>query len=57
MVADGLTKALGPERHRKLARMMGMGVWQKSEDYNIMEIDGRKEKGHEEQQGLEIEKI
>src|SRR5579864_7908671 len=32
MVADGLTKALGPERLRKLARMMGMGVWQKSED-------------------------
>ena len=29
MVADGLTKALGPERLRKLARMMGMGVWQK----------------------------
>src|SRR5271169_1751073 len=27
MVADGLTKALGPDRHRKLARMMGMGVW------------------------------
>jgi hypothetical protein len=57
MVADGLTKALGPERHRKLARMMGMGVWQKSEDYSIMEIDGRKEKGHGERQGLEIEKI
>jgi hypothetical protein len=33
MVADGLTKALGPERHRKLAKRMGMGVWQKSEDY------------------------
>jgi len=27
MVADGLTKALGPERHRKLTRMMGMDVW------------------------------
>src|SRR5579859_6527020 len=27
MVADGLTKTLGPERHKKLARMMGMGVW------------------------------
>jgi len=24
---------LGPERHRKLAKMMGMGVWQKAEDY------------------------
>jgi hypothetical protein len=35
MVADSLTKALGPERHRKLTRMMGMGVWQKSEDYAI----------------------
>ena len=33
MVADGLTKALGPERHRKLARMMGMSTWRKSEDY------------------------
>ena len=32
MVADGLTKALGPERLRKLARMMGMGVWQKSDE-------------------------
>ena len=32
MVADDLTKALGPERHRKLARMMGMGVWQKSDE-------------------------
>ena len=39
MVADGLTKALGPERHRKLARMMGMGTWQKSEDYG-WEITG-----------------
>jgi len=32
MVADGLTKALGPERHRKLTRMMGMGVWRDEED-------------------------
>ena len=38
MVADGLTKALGPERHRKLARMMGMGAWQKSEDYAITKV-------------------
>ena len=29
MVVDGLTKALGPERHRRLARMMGMGTWKK----------------------------
>ena len=27
MVADGMTKTLGPERHRKLSRMMGMGIW------------------------------
>jgi hypothetical protein len=27
MAADGLTKALRPERHWKLARMMGMGIW------------------------------
>jgi len=37
MVADGLTKALGPERPKKLAKMMGMDVWQKSEDYAITE--------------------
>src|SRR5579859_4188009 len=35
MVADGLMKALGPERHRRLARLMGMGTWQKSEDYGL----------------------
>ena len=39
MVADGLTKALGPERHRKLAKLMGMGVWQKYEDYAITETE------------------
>jgi len=37
MVADGLTKALGPERHRKLAEMMGMGTWLK-EGSNIAEV-------------------
>jgi hypothetical protein len=31
MVADGLTKALGSERHRKLAKMMGMGTWPKED--------------------------
>jgi hypothetical protein len=35
MVADGLTKALGPERHKRLAKMMGMGTWQRSEDYGL----------------------
>ena len=35
MVADGLTKALGPQRHWKLARMMGM---QKFEDYTPMKM-------------------
>src|SRR5277367_2092106 len=35
MVADGLTKALGPERHRKLAKMMGMEVWK---DGRIAEV-------------------
>ena len=39
MVADGLTKALGPERHRRLARMMEMGMWQKSEDYIITKVE------------------
>jgi len=27
MVADGLTKALGPERHKRLTAKMGMDVW------------------------------
>src|SRR5213079_543257 len=27
MVADGLTKALGPERQKRLTAMMGMEVW------------------------------
>jgi hypothetical protein len=57
MVADGLTKALGPERHRKLAKLMGMGVWQKSENYAITEIDKKKEKGQEGRQGLEVAKV
>jgi len=35
MVADSLTKALGPERHRKLAKMMGMEVWK---DGRIAEV-------------------
>ena len=30
IVADGLTKVLGPERYKKLAKMMGMSMWQKS---------------------------
>jgi hypothetical protein len=45
MVADGLTKALGPERHRKLAKMMGMGVWQKSEDYAITRVGEEAKEG------------
>ena len=57
MLADGLTKALGPERHRKLAKLMGMGVWQKSENYAITEIDKKKEKGQEGRQGLEVAKV
>jgi hypothetical protein len=50
MVADGLTKALGPERHRKLTKMMGMGVWQKSEDYAITKVgeEGKEDEGNEE---------
>jgi len=43
MVADGLTKALGLERHRKLAKMMGMDVWQKSEDDAATKEDGMEE--------------
>src|SRR5579859_6307088 len=36
MVADGLTKALAPERHWKLIRMMGMEEWNGKE----VEMDG-----------------
>jgi hypothetical protein len=32
MVADGLTKALGPARHRKLVKLMGMGTWKRNEE-------------------------
>jgi len=32
MVADGLTKALGPDRHRRLAKAMGMSVWKDEKD-------------------------
>ena len=42
-MADGLTKALGPERHWRLSKLMGMGMWQKSEDSAITE---RKEDGN-----------
>src|SRR5579859_4934380 len=38
MVADGLTKALGPERHRKLSKLMGMGTWKRNEESST---DGR----------------
>jgi hypothetical protein len=54
MVADGFTKALGPERQRKLARMMGMGVWQKSEDYAITDVDRKDERDRE---GSDIAKV
>src|SRR5271154_6302317 len=57
MLADGLTKALGPDRHRRLARMMGMGTWRKSELNTIAEVDEeKKEKGQEGRQGLEVAK-
>ena len=39
MVADGLTKALGPERHKRLTRIMGMEKWQDSEDYAITKAE------------------
>jgi len=43
-MADGLTKALGPERHRKLAKLMGMGtVWHKYDDYAITEVEKNEE--------------
>ena len=32
MVADGLTKALGPERHKRLTKAMGMSVWKDEKD-------------------------
>jgi len=56
MLADGFTKALGPDRHRRLARMMRMGTWQKAN--TIWEIDEEKEKGQERMtQGLEVAKV
>src|SRR5579859_5283302 len=30
-----IDEGTGPERHRRLARLMGMGTWQKSEDYGL----------------------
>src|SRR5277367_49418 len=38
MVADGLTKALGPERHRRLSRLMGMGVWERQEGRQGLDV-------------------
>ena len=41
MAADGLTKALGQERHRKLAKMTGMGVWKEVKEgigSNVAEV-------------------
>jgi len=62
MLADGLTKALGPERHRKLAKMMGMGVWQKcaeegkedegnGEGSNVAEVRGLRLGDHQVRSG------
>ena len=61
-MADGLTKTLGPERHRKLAKMMGMGVWQKSgeegkedegngEGSNVAEVRGLRLGDHQVRSG------
>jgi hypothetical protein len=47
MLADRFTNALGPGGHRKLAKMMGMGMWQKSEDYAIKETNKKMEKKQE----------
>ena len=43
MVADGLTKALGPERHWKQARMMGMEIWKEPEMQANKRRDGAKD--------------
>ena len=32
MVADGLTKALEPARHKRLTKAMGMSVWKDEKD-------------------------
>ena len=32
MVADGFTKGLGPERHRRLGKAMGISVWKNEKD-------------------------
>ena len=47
-MADDLTKALESERHRRLAKMMRISVWQKSENYVIIKIDEKKEVEEEE---------
>ena len=38
MVADGLTKALGPERHKKLVKMMGMNTWESDNIANLRRL-------------------
>ena len=43
MMADDLTKALESERHRRLAKMIRMSMWQKFENYIIIKIDEKKE--------------
>ena len=42
MMIDDLTKMLELERHKRLAKMMEMSVWQKSENYIIIKIDEKK---------------
>ena len=34
-MADGLTKALGPERHKRLAKAMGMSTWSETGDHQM----------------------
>ena len=57
MVADGLTKTLEPERHRRLARMMGMSVWQKSEDYAITKVEEEGEKNEKKGDESNVAKV
>ena len=57
MITDDLTKALESERLRKLARMMRMDVWQKSEDYVITKVEEEGKENGESSEGSIITEV
>ena len=38
MVADGFTKGLGPDRHRRLGTAMGMSVWKNEKKDEVAKV-------------------